>query len=64
MKELAELMKVLARVSDKLDAQSAQIIALQVRVSLLESAISNGITLADAHALTILREGGLFPERA
>lgn len=58
---LSDVINTMATV---INAQSEAIYLLGQRVSLLESAVANGITLADAAALDILRDGGLLTEKA
>lgn len=56
--------KTLGEFAQVINEQSRIIEGLQATVSLLSGAVDSRQMLADAHAMTILREGGLLPEKA
>lgn len=55
---LRRIEEMLSRVERLIERQSAEIVALKARVSHL------GTALADASAMNVLRDGGLFTERS
>jgi cell division septum initiation protein DivIVA len=62
MNPIEELKELLESINRKIDAQTEEIATLRRRVSQLERAIATNP--ADAAAIDILKNSGLFPERA